>query len=93
MPPKGFLEQPSNRLLNIITILSSACSVLIMVIWGTWFVSAIEKRISILESENTNIRRVMTEAAFAQDRAQIRADGQLARMEARLDKIYTVVSQ
>jgi hypothetical protein len=70
-------DEPAMR--NNITFIGSVVTTLTTIVYGTWFISTIDKRVSLLEQSNTyvnqrieEIRQELDTANDAQDRSFIR---------------------
>jgi uncharacterized protein YjcR len=89
--------------LNLLAIVGAILSMITTIIYGTWFISGIEKRVSLLESQNqflvqkiSDIKQASDQANEGQDndlhRFQDNVDAKLTRVEDKIEKIYTLMT-
>ena len=90
-------EERKASLINTFALLGAVGSLVMTLVYGTWFVSSIEKRISILEQNYSITKQQQDSANDAQDKSFIRfqdsVNSQLTRMEDKIEKIYLVIAK
>ncbi len=84
---------------NLVSLIATLLSLLVTVSYGTWFISTIEKRVSLLEKNMTEFseeislfRDQVNLANVAQDRAQRRFEDQInekiTNVENKMDNVH-----
>jgi uncharacterized coiled-coil protein SlyX len=106
LPAKNVMTNKSNqdepKLNSTLTLIGSVSSLLMMIVYGTWFVSNYDKRITILEQSSASAMQRIVEfkeeldsANDAQDKAMTRLqdqiDSKLTRMEDRMEKVLSIL--
>jgi peptidoglycan hydrolase CwlO-like protein len=92
----------ASNLLNYFALLGAIISMVTTIVYGTWFISTIEKRVAILEQNNLffsqriqELRNQLDVANDSQDknfhRFEDSINNQMSRMEDKIEKIYTLI--
>ncbi len=80
-----------------ITLVGTALSVLVTIIYGLWFVTSIEKRVSLLEQSHLEFKSHNVNYNDSQDKAILRLQDktteQIDRIEDKIEKIYLIIQE